>query len=368
MRPIARMFSLSLSLAWIPLGSVGAQSSCTPSYTNGLRPFGPGIEVRFEPSAAAALPGECAVLVFSDASDELEAFRFPLGPEGLGAGELVSLPGAPGVVGLEAAAWTADSTGILVLTSGALDGAPSIDQSREDRALIVGRDDAGEWHVADDLTAPWRRFLDRLRRRTGGWLNVEAVHALGERYVVGIRQFGLNRDHFDYGSLLVVWDPAEPTVTTVLADPRSVTVVEADDTGGHGGSYTRTYGVSSLECAPEDAPGRLRCYMLASAESGPSPGEVKTRLLVFELDELDDVRSLPGREVACFWGKGEGLTLLPDGMALVVFDSDRSRKGGSGASDLLPLEDNQDWYWVGQVEAGVGPPWEEGGPLECVGP
>jgi hypothetical protein len=363
-------WTLGLSVLLVSIPSTGAsgQSPCAPTSTNGLRPFGPGSEVRFEPSAVVALPGECAVLVFSDESDELEAFRFPLGPAGLGPGELVSVPAAPGVLQLEAATWTGDSTGVLALTSGAYDGVPSVDQSREDRAVIIAQDEAGEWRVADDLTAQWRRFLDRLRRRTHAWLRVEAVHALGERYLVGIRQFGLDSNRFDFGMWVVVWDPLEPSVTTVLADPRSMTFEETGDMNGTGLAYVRTYGISSLECAPESAPGRLSCYMLVAAEAGPGSHQVKSRLLRFELAELTDVRTLPGRQVACFWGKAEGLTLLEDGMALVVFDSDQSRKGGSAGSDLFALNDNQDWYWVGLVEEGVGPPWEGGAPAGCVGP
>lgn len=368
MSPTARIFGLSLLLTWMPLGGVAAQSSCTPSSTNVLRPFGPRSEVRFEPSAVVALPGECAVLVFSDASDELEAFRFPLGPGGLGAGELVQLPGAPRVVGLEAVTWTADSTGILVVTSGAFEGDSAVDQSREDRALIVGRDEAGEWHVTEDLTAGWRRFLDRLRRRAGGWLRIEAIHALGERYLVGVRQFGQGPDGFDYGILVVVWDPREPAVVTVLADPRSLTVIESADVAGRERGYVLTYAVSSLECTGETAPGRLVCYMLASAEAGPGTDDLRSRLLRFELEELGDVASFPGREVACFRGKAEGLTLLEDGVALVVFDSDGHRKGGSGSSDRFSLDHSQDWYWVGQVNEGVGPPWDGGTVMECVGP
>lgn len=310
-----------------------------------------------------ALPGECRVLVFSDKSESLEAFVFSLAGGSPAFQERVAPPGAPGVVQLEAATRSSDGSGVLVVTSGTFKGAPHIDQSREDHALVMAPDSADGWVLAADLSREWERFLRGLRAEAGGWLKVEGLAALGERYLVGIRQFGDAYDRFDYGLRIAVWDPEEPSVQTVLADPRSLTFEERGDMSGGERVYMRTYGVSSLACRGREASGRLRCYVLASSEVGPGVNDVKSRLLAVDLEELADATSLPGTEVACFWGKAEGLTLLDGGRGLVVFDSDRDRKGGAGGTDLFPLEEHQDYYWIGPVE-----PSPTGASEGCIGP
>lgn len=371
MRPFA-VLSSTLIMIVVPASWSGAlgQQPCAPASTNGLRLFQAGSETRFEPSAVVAIPGRCSVLVFSDKSETLEAFEFSVRGADLVGGATVVPAGAPGVVQLEAATVTSDGAGVLVVTSGTFKGASFIDQSREDRALLLRPDSAGGWSVERDLSVPWERFLRGLRNDAGGWLKVEGLTALGDRYLVGIRQFGDAYDRFDFGVRIAVWDPEEPTVRTVMADPRSLTFEEEGDSEGTDRTYMRTYGVSSIECPPE-SPGRsIRCYMLVTSEAGPGVRDVKARLLSFDLDDLAEATSLPGRQVACFWDKAEGLTLLEGGLALVVFDSDRDRKGGAGGgSDLFPLDDRQDYYWIGPLT----PPAEtdEEGMAEpggCIGP
>lgn len=362
----ARLLILPLSMT---VSSGAAQETCAPVSTHGLRPFGVGSEIRFEPSAVVRIPGECAVLVFSDKSEQLEAFRFDLTGGAPGVGERVVPARTRGVVQLEGATRAGDRDGVLVVTSGTYKGATFIDQSREDRALVMAPDGSGGWEVAEDLSPQWTRFLDGLRRQVGGWLKVEGLATLGDRYLVGIRQFGDAYDRFDYGLRIAVFDPAQPTVRTIMADPRSVTFEEEGDLTGGDRTYMRTYGVSSLECTGEDgAQDRLDCYMLVTSEQGPGVNDVKTRLLAFDLADLSGATTLPGTQVACFWGKAEGLTLLGGGLALAVFDSDRDRKGGAGGTDLFPLEDNQDYYWIGPVEASMPPPGTDGEEAACIGP
>ena len=73
--------------------------------------------------------------------------------------------------------------------------------------------------------------------------------------------------------------------------------------------------------------------------------------------------------MACFWGKAEGLTLIAPDLALVVFDSDRNRKGGAGESGLFPIENHQDYYWIGSVRGREpGPDGETPAPPACVAP
>ena len=363
-----RILGLCFVLGSFASSAAAGQQPCVPASTNGLRLFGTISEIRFEPSAVVALPGECAVVVFSDKSETLEAFRFGLGATGLTGGETVSPASALRIVQLEATTLTGDGEGVLVVTSGTYKGTSSVDQSREDRAIVLATDPGGAWRVAQDLSVSWARFLEGLRRQVGGWLKVEGLTAMGERYLVGFRQFGDAHDRFDYGVMIAVWDPDQPTVRTVLADPRSLTFEETGDMSGGDRTYMRTYGVSSLECAPETAAGALRCLLLASSEAGPGVGDVKTRLMAVQLEELADATSLPGREVACFWGKAEGVTLVGPERALVVFDSDRARKGGAGGSDLYPIEDHQDFYWIGSVRlAEPGPDGEAAAPA-CVAP
>ncbi len=359
----------SLVLVLLPLSARGAtgQDPCAPASTIGLRLFEAGSEIRFEPSSVVRVPGECAVLVFSDKSETLEAFRFQVLGDRLGTGERIAPAGAPGVVQLEAAALVEDGDAVLVVTSGTFKDAPSVEQSREDRALMMRWDSAGSWRVAEDLSASWERFLRGLREQAGGWLKVEALTAMGDRYLVGLRQFGDAHDRFDYGLRIAVWDPSEPNIRSVMADPRSVTVEEQGDGAGTERPYMRTYGVSSLECARgQSGAAGPRCYMLVSSEDGPGIHDVKSLLLSFRLEELADATSLPGRVVACFWNKAEGLTLLDEDLALVVFDSDRNRKGGGG-SDLFPLQDHQDYYWIGSVAEPPLAGADEASP-PCVGP
>jgi len=299
-------------------------------------------------------------LVFSDKSETLEAFRFSVDGAELSGGERVLPSEGPGVAQLEAATVTEDGRGVLVVTSGSFNGAPGIDQNREDRALLMEPDGSGAWTVARDLTEEWRRFLQGHRRETGGWLKVEGLATLGKHYLVGIRQFGDAFDRFDYGIRLAVWDPEKPSDTTTLADPRSLTFEERGDITGGDRVYMRNYGVSSIECEEREAAGGPRCYMLVSSEAGPGVHDVKSRLLAVDPGKLAGSTSLPGTEIACFWGKAEGLTLLGGGQALVIFDSDLARKGGAGSSDLFPLGANQDYYWIGPVDgsstgACVGP-------------
>jgi hypothetical protein len=315
-----------------------------------------------------ALPGECEVLVVSDKSEVLEMFSFSLRSGGMGEARVLRPSPEQGVVQLEAAARTLDGEGVLILTSGTFKGAPHIEQSREDHAVIVARDEEGVWYVREDLTRSWRGFLSRVRRQVGGWLKVEALDVLDDRFLVGIRQFGDAFNRFDYGLRVVVWDPSEPSVTSLMSDPRSVTVEEQGDMLGTGDTYMRTYGVSSLECDPGPVPGRMQCYMLATSEAGLGIHDVKSRLFSFDLEELWSATSFPGREVACFWGKAEGITILDNGLALVIFDSDRDRKGGASSTELFRLEDNQDFYWIGEVRH-PDPAFDDGDPPPtCIGP
>lgn len=367
--PLAvRTLYLILVLVALPFGEATGQGPCTPASTNGLRLFEAGSEIRFEPSAVVFLPGQCAVLAFSDKSEVVEAFRFAVDGSDLIGGDHLVPNDSPAVVQIEAVTRTADGTGVLVVTSGAFKGASNVEPSREDRALVLRQEESGAWGVDEDLSVPWERFLRGLRDELGGWLKVEGMASLGERYLVGIRQFGESSERFDYGLLIAVWDPEEPNVTTILADPRSTTFEEVGDRAGMQRMHMRTYGVSSLECGDEPG-GRMTCYMLVSSESGPGVDDVKSRLLTLELNELANATSLPGRQVACFWNKAEGLTLLEGGMVLVVFDSDQIRKDSAGGTDRFPLLQNQDYYWMGNVDLAV----DQAGPeapntSECVGP
>lgn len=350
MRPGRQLLLLMFSL--LPAVGAACQSTlpnCLETGTGGLGKVSGPAESAFEPSGVV-FSGDCEVVVVSDKVDglELESYTLAKGPV-LSRTHLSATPQTK-IKKFEAMTPALDGRGFLVVTSGSYKG--NVPDDEEDRALQIAKDPkSGQWVAVADHSFGYSTLLGELRKTFGGYLKVEALGTLEDRYLVGIRQFGLSYQQFDYGVLLVEWDPAHSNRPHLVANPGFLTFEE--------GSHFRTYAVSGLDCIRSG--GGSECYLLVSSETGPLASDVSSRLYRFDPASAAGALSVPGTPLRCWEAKAEGIAISPGRRAFVVFDSDGDRKTQSAEPGKFDLAPNEDWFWLGDVDASEG--------LEsCIGP
>jgi hypothetical protein len=346
--------ALLLMFSLLPAVGAACQStlpSCLETGTGSLRKVSGPVGCDFEPSGVV-FSGDCEVVVVSDKVDglELESYSLAKGPV-LSRTHVSATPGTR-IKKFEAMTPALDGRGFLVVTSGSFKGASFVPQDQEDRAVQIAKDPtSGQWVAVADHSFGYSTMLGELRKTFGGYLKVEALATLETSYLVGIRQFGLSYEQFDYGVLLVEWDPAHSHRPRLVANPGYLTFEED--------SHFRTYAVAGLDCIRSG--GGSECYMLVSSETGPRASDVSSRLYRFDPASAGGALSVPGTLLRCWEAKAEGVAISPGGRAFVVFDSDGDRKAQPAEPGKFDLAPNEDWFWLGDID-----PSED--PERCIGP